>query len=73
MTRDEAVQAAKQAGFSQVETYGGPVALDDWTPYGKREGHTINFRLYEDGTIHETVPAIFGDHDNLATGIWHLS
>ena len=29
----EAVRAAKRAGNTRVKTYGGFVALDEWTPY----------------------------------------
>ena len=34
MTRSELEASARGRGYTHVRTYGGTVALEDWTPYG---------------------------------------
>ena len=46
-TAPQVADDAKSAGYTHVETHGGLVPLDQWTPYGQRDGHDpVKFYLY---------------------------
>ena len=42
MTRAQIVDLMRERGFTHAVTYGGPVPLDDWFPYGRQ--HALDYR-----------------------------
>jgi len=42
MTRAQIVDLMRERGFTHAVTFGGPVLLDDWFPYGRQ--HALDYR-----------------------------
>lgn len=61
----------RSQGFTHVLTYGGPVALDDWTPYGKHPD-AIPFYLDGDTLREHEDPARPRPSGPVVTGLWRL-
>jgi len=64
MTVSELKMILRNNGVSHIRTYGGPVPLEDWTPYGNGIENRVRFdRIDWDGCrIHEVQagPGIYG-------------
>jgi hypothetical protein len=75
MNRAEIVTVAKRLGYTHVQTFGGLLPLDSWTPYGQELGEKDIFeRIDDEGRIRErlTPNYPFPNHPFLA-GVWPLS
>lgn len=72
----EFVSEVKSRGFTHVMTYGGPVALDEWHPYGLFGGVNDKDDTYVSPTMRWTwvteCSARDGDAPDppLAAGVW---
>lgn len=64
MTTAELKMILRNNGVSHIKTYGGPVPLADWTPYGNGIENRVRFdRIdWKECRIHEvqTGPGIYG-------------
>lgn len=49
----DAINKAKAAGFTKVQTFGPQVPLDDWTPYGVRPSELKSVSLVFAGDCFE--------------------
>ncbi len=76
-TAPQVADNAKSAGYTHVETHGGLVPLDLWTPYGKRDGHgETGFYLYvgtgPDGPFDQIRETHGHQMPGLVSGVWQL-
>lgn len=71
MKLEEFCEYAKTCGYTHVRTAAGWVNLDEWTPYGKREGHFIGFTL-SDGHAREITNSAPMSAYPLTMGVWEL-
>lgn len=63
------VEHLKEHGYKEVQTFGGWVALDEWTPYGHPiDESPVNFIWYGDDRLRETV----NSQASFLTGVWTI-
>lgn len=53
MTPTEARHEAKDRGFTHVETHGGLVLIDEWTPYGGNEKVVLTWDIDRTNTMYD--------------------
>ena len=68
---------AKSHGYTHVQTHGGLIPLDHWTPYGQRDGHEpVTFYLYigagPGGPIDQIRETATHMMPGLVLGVWQL-
>lgn len=64
----EVVARLKELGYNAMLTYGGPVPLDQWTPYGE-DGGSVRFEMREDHKVAETADPRYPT-SGLVLGLW---
>lgn len=64
----EVVARLKELGYNAMLTYGGPIPLDQWTPYGESGGN-VRFKIREDHNVTETADPRYPTN-GLVLGLW---
>ena len=82
MDRNQAIQAAKAAGYTHVATAAGWVRLQDWQPYGCTKDQPVwaskdfpNFKLFDDEKnprLEDQPPERTNSKHERINGVWSL-